>query len=72
MILFKKGDRVVKVLNCGGIRTGTIKTVAAVRKGNVRLEGSEEFRYDAGTGRERDEFATGMWSTEIVKLEEGE
>jgi len=68
MSVFKKGDKVVKILRGGGVETATIQFVNGVKKGKVLLEDSS-LEYDAKTGQEIDPVIPGF-SSRLVMLEE--
>lgn len=65
MSMFKKGDKVVKVLNVMGIETATLATVASVKKGVVLCEGSG-MSYNDKTGMEINAGYTSYFSKLIV------
>lgn len=64
--MFKKGQKVVKILHCAGFRTATIQTVAKVSKGVVHLE-DYSITFDNQTGRETKPSFGG--SNEIIPMD---
>lgn len=58
---FKKGRKVVKVINVMGLETATVQTIESVKKGVVRLV-DYSLTYDATTGREIDAVIPGCMS----------
>jgi hypothetical protein len=67
--MFKKGDRVVKILRGGGVETASLQTVESVKKGVVKLVDSEHMAYTAEYGNEIDPVIPGF-SSRIVILED--
>jgi hypothetical protein len=55
---FKKGQKVIRILSCAGVETGTIATVESVKNGVVTLEGWG-LKHDAATGAEIDGLSMG-------------
>lgn len=70
--MFKKGQKVVKIINVKGSKSATVAEVASVKKGVVKLVDSYA-DYNAETGSEIDApmAAMGIYS-EIVKFDGGE
>jgi hypothetical protein len=66
--MFKKNQKVAKIIVGGGVKTATIQTIASVGRGGVRLVDSG-ITYDSESGLEIDPPIPGFYS-EIVALED--
>lgn len=70
--MFKKGDKVVKVIDVKGHKSATVEEIASVKKGVVSLVDSG-LKYDNTTGHEVDSAFVGMGiSSQIIKFDDGE
>lgn len=67
MAVFRKGQRVCRVICVRDIRTASIQTVEWVRKGAVKLESDEHLRYRDIDGLEVDPVIPGC-SSMIITL----
>ena len=71
--MFKKGQRVIKILKIGGIESGAVDTIARKQgKDVVQLSRDEHLWYDAETGRELDPapgFAGAGISSRIMAMD---
>lgn len=64
--MFKKGQRVVRVLSCGGIETAVICEVTSCKKGVVMVD-DYSTKHDAKTGREVE--PSGLGSVRLICIE---
>ena len=70
--MFKKGQRVIKILKIGGIESGAVDTIARKQGKAVQLSRDEHLWYDAKTGRELDPapgFAGAGISSRIMAMD---
>lgn len=69
---FKKGQKVVQILSCAGVKTASVKWIRSVSKGVCRVvdgDGNESvLKYDAKTGEALENPVPGTHN-EIVVLE---
>lgn len=68
---FKRGRKVVKVINVMGSETATVQTIESIKKGVVRLV-DYSLTYDAKSGREIDAVIPGCSSRLIPFDGDGE
>jgi len=69
-VTFKKGQKVVKVIDIYGTKTATIQTISKISKGVIALDDST-LKFDAETGREIDP-AFAQFHCYLVSFDGGE
>ena len=66
--MFKKGQKVVKVISVLNRKTASLATIASVSKGRAMCEGDKSLVYNAHTGEEINPSIPGCFS-ELIALE---
>jgi hypothetical protein len=66
--MFKRRQKVVKILHGAGCRTASVTEIARAKQGRVQCETDEHLWYDSETGKEIDPAIPGFWS-ELIVLE---
>lgn len=70
--MFKKNDKIIKVISIRGSKTATVQTVASVSRGVVTIVDSG-LTYEDKTGREIDPaMAFAGITSEIIPFDDGE